>query len=223
MKKHRDDSDEFILGLSDRIVKLSYRTRLIGREKELERLEEIFDEVLTGGGGICFITGEAGSGKSRLADELRDYVYSRGCVLIDGKCSLQSNKIPFEPFKEALNSYFKHFSSYSETRKNEIIEKGDVEIEGFADQVVMDDHVDLEKECPEKGLEQKNLLIPVDEDDPPEFGELMLEFFQEYLIGNHPKPEVKKRREKAKIGSKHVLTPEEAMTFVEDSLGVETA
>jgi large subunit ribosomal protein L5 len=31
----------------------------------------------------------------------------------------------------------------------------------------------------------------------------------------------KKRREKAKIGSKHILTPEEAMVFVKDSLGVQ--
>ena len=31
----------------------------------------------------------------------------------------------------------------------------------------------------------------------------------------------KRRREKAKIGSKHILTPEEAMTFVKDALGIE--
>lgn len=31
----------------------------------------------------------------------------------------------------------------------------------------------------------------------------------------------KRRRERARIGSKHVLTPEEAMVFAEDSLGVE--
>jgi len=33
----------------------------------------------------------------------------------------------------------------------------------------------------------------------------------------------KRRKEKAKIGSKHVLTPEEAMVFVKDALGVEIA
>jgi large subunit ribosomal protein L5 len=32
----------------------------------------------------------------------------------------------------------------------------------------------------------------------------------------------KRRREEAKIGSKHILTQEEAMLFIEDSLGVET-
>jgi len=31
----------------------------------------------------------------------------------------------------------------------------------------------------------------------------------------------KRRKEKAKIGSKHILTPEEAMVFVKDTLGVE--
>jgi len=39
---------------------------------------------------------------------------------------------------------------------------------------------------------------------------------------NRPGYRVKKRRrEKAKIGSKHVLTPEEAVVFVKDVLGVE--
>ncbi|MGC9345857.1 MAG: 50S ribosomal protein L5 [Candidatus Bathyarchaeales archaeon] len=33
----------------------------------------------------------------------------------------------------------------------------------------------------------------------------------------------KRRKKKAKIGSKHVLTPEEAMVFVKDALGVEIA
>jgi len=31
----------------------------------------------------------------------------------------------------------------------------------------------------------------------------------------------KRRRKKAKIGSKHILTPEEAMAFVKDTLGIE--
>jgi len=31
----------------------------------------------------------------------------------------------------------------------------------------------------------------------------------------------KRRKEKAKIGSKHILTPEESMVFAKDTLGVE--
>jgi len=39
---------------------------------------------------------------------------------------------------------------------------------------------------------------------------------------NRPGYRVKKRRrEKAKIGSKHILTPEEALVFIKDSLSVE--
>jgi large subunit ribosomal protein L5 len=41
---------------------------------------------------------------------------------------------------------------------------------------------------------------------------------------SRPGYRVKERRiEKAKVGSKHVLTPEEAMVFVKDALGVEIA
>lgn len=44
---------------------------LVGREKEMKALRQKFEEVRRGRGGIVFLTGETGLGKSRLIDELR--------------------------------------------------------------------------------------------------------------------------------------------------------
>ncbi|HJW92780.1 MAG TPA: ATP-binding protein, partial [Thermoanaerobaculia bacterium] len=41
----------------------------VGREHELQRMERLFAEVAGGAGRTCFISGEAGSGKSTLVQE----------------------------------------------------------------------------------------------------------------------------------------------------------
>src|SRR5438132_2720148 len=48
------------------------QSRLVGRSRELAQIQEALDDVLAGRGGILFITGEAGIGKSRLVLETRD-------------------------------------------------------------------------------------------------------------------------------------------------------
>ncbi|MCU0847743.1 MAG: AAA family ATPase [Spirochaetes bacterium] len=120
LKKLTEGWKEFIPGLNDVTSKFSFRSRMIGREKDLGLLKRIYGESAQGKGGACIINGEAGSGKTRLAEELRDHVYSEGGLLIEGKCFAGENKIPFEPFMEALSSYIRNFRRYSESRKNEI-------------------------------------------------------------------------------------------------------
>jgi predicted ATPase/DNA-binding winged helix-turn-helix (wHTH) protein len=52
-----------------------YRSGLfVGREREISRLEERFERLLSGAGGIVFLTGEAGIGKSSLAGEFLSLV-----------------------------------------------------------------------------------------------------------------------------------------------------
>lgn len=52
------------------------RRPLIGRGRELELLEGFRDGLLDGTGSICSVMGEAGVGKSRLLEELRDRTIS---------------------------------------------------------------------------------------------------------------------------------------------------
>lgn len=48
-----------------------FSTPLIGRQAELDTLKQAIDHLEEGRGGIVFILGEAGIGKSRLAEEIR--------------------------------------------------------------------------------------------------------------------------------------------------------
>jgi len=110
---------DFVLGLDDSSIKLSYRTEFVGREEELEKLERAFDDALQGNGSVFLINGEAGKGKTRLVQELRDFVYSRGAGFIDGKCFSGENKTPYGPLKDALNQYVKDFNGLSEKQKQQ--------------------------------------------------------------------------------------------------------
>jgi class 3 adenylate cyclase/tetratricopeptide (TPR) repeat protein len=51
---------------------------LVGRDKELEKLKAAADQLEKGIGGIVFIEGEAGLGKSRLMEEFHGYMQKEG-------------------------------------------------------------------------------------------------------------------------------------------------
>ncbi|MBU0682918.1 MAG: protein kinase, partial [Candidatus Omnitrophica bacterium] len=118
LELYRKGEKDFILGREDRLTKLTYRTKLIGREEELNRLKELYEEAKIGRGRICFVTGEAGRGKSRLVDELRGYVYEEGGEFVCGKCFAQENKIPYQVFKEALNEYIIRIGRLQKEERN---------------------------------------------------------------------------------------------------------
>ncbi|MCX7746361.1 MAG: diguanylate cyclase [Clostridia bacterium] len=120
LEKVRNGVTDFVLGLDDKIVKLNYRTQLIGREEELEKLKLIYQNASIENGNICFINGEAGQGKTRLVEEFRNYIESENGVFIDAKCFSGNNKIPFGPFKDVLDIYIKQFEKYPIEKKQQI-------------------------------------------------------------------------------------------------------
>jgi DNA-binding SARP family transcriptional activator len=74
---------------------------LVGRGAERQRLEEA---VATGARGVVAITGEAGIGKTRLAEELARVASGAGARVIVGRCYDAERILPFRPWVEALRS-----------------------------------------------------------------------------------------------------------------------
>lgn len=107
----------FILGKGDKLKRFIYHTRLTGREQEFNKLKNLYFDAYQGKGAACLISGEAGRGKSRLVDELRAYVYEQGGEIICGNCFDQANKIPYQPFTEALNEYLKIINQLPQIKK----------------------------------------------------------------------------------------------------------
>ncbi|MBV9281187.1 MAG: AAA family ATPase, partial [Chloroflexi bacterium] len=75
---------------------------LVGRDAQLETLEERLDSLFAGHGGLVMLEGEAGIGKSRLVAEVAERVQRRGGIALLGGAYHQEGQLPYGPFMEAL-------------------------------------------------------------------------------------------------------------------------
>ncbi len=77
---------------------------LVGRERELEELQGLLDLVIIGKGKTVFISGEAGSGKTKLTSEFLRIAKEKEIEILQGYC-LSNTSMPYFPFIEAFDIY----------------------------------------------------------------------------------------------------------------------
>jgi len=81
---------------------------LIDRVEEMKLLREAVDRAIQGEGGLVFLYGEAGIGKTRLARELRAYAHLRGMQVLYGRCPAlfrMDGVPPYILWKEVIKDY----------------------------------------------------------------------------------------------------------------------
>jgi serine/threonine protein kinase/signal transduction histidine kinase len=105
LKRYETGETDFLVGEKDQKVKITYQTKLIGREIEIGKIKGLYNKADNGKGSICLITGEAGIGKSRLVEEFKRYIYEKNGLFFRGRCLNHSNKIPYQPFKDIVDEY----------------------------------------------------------------------------------------------------------------------
>jgi class 3 adenylate cyclase len=77
---------------------------LLDREPELESLGQRLDALQDGQGGVVFIVGDLGIGKTALLAEMQRLAQGRAAVLT-GFCAASPAPIPYEPFGAMLRSW----------------------------------------------------------------------------------------------------------------------
>jgi tetratricopeptide (TPR) repeat protein len=82
---------------------LNLQPKMIGRENELKELHAHLNKASKGHGNTIFISGEAGIGKTRLVNELKQIAQERGFQILSGN-SMYESLTPFMPIQEALRS-----------------------------------------------------------------------------------------------------------------------
>lgn len=80
------------------------RSPFVGRERELETLTTALDAAVGGWGALLAISGEAGIGKSRLAEELVLQARLRGTRVLVGHCLEGEASPAFLPFLDGLDA-----------------------------------------------------------------------------------------------------------------------
>ena len=95
--------------------------RLVGRARELAQGRASLEAVLGGTGGILFITGEPGIGKSRLLLELHDMLVRAPSPFgrarwIEGRCVSFGESIPYWPFRDLVRDWLGVASDEPELR-----------------------------------------------------------------------------------------------------------
>ena len=77
---------------------------LLGREAELRVALDAGAEVVGGRGGVLFVDGEPGVGKTRLVSELRSFV-GGSVTWLDGQCVSYGQALPYWPFRDLLRGW----------------------------------------------------------------------------------------------------------------------
>ncbi|MBS3817602.1 MAG: tetratricopeptide repeat protein [Candidatus Thermoplasmatota archaeon] len=87
--------------MKEEMPEISFQPELIGREEEMDRLEELWDDVQKGKGQTVFISGEAGIGKTRLVEEFLEKIEDHAGEIIRGACLVEALQ-PLMPIRKAL-------------------------------------------------------------------------------------------------------------------------
>jgi predicted ATPase/class 3 adenylate cyclase len=80
-------------------------SKMVGRDKELDRLELQVMKVINGAGSVVNIIGEAGIGKSRLVAELKKNQVIRRTRLIEGRAISIGRNLNFHPIIDVLKQW----------------------------------------------------------------------------------------------------------------------
>src|SRR5689334_19634512 len=76
---------------------------LVGREREQAALREALAAALAGRGSLVLIGGEAGIGKTTLAEWALAEATGRGALVLVGRCYDLAETPPYGPWAEALD------------------------------------------------------------------------------------------------------------------------
>jgi predicted ATPase len=86
---------------------------LVDRVEEMKLLKEAVDRTIQGEGGLVFLYGEAGIGKTRLARELKTYALLRGMRVLYGRCPAlfrMDGVPPYVLWSEVIRDYLDNSS-----------------------------------------------------------------------------------------------------------------
>ncbi|MFC1824464.1 AAA family ATPase [Thermodesulfobacteriota bacterium] len=112
------------------------RADLIGRNAEMAQLKEAAENLREGKGKIFSISGDAGTGKSRLVAELRTSLNLEEVQWLEGHAYAYAQNIPYFPLIDLLNRIFQIEEGDPQEKVKEKIESGAADLVGNEGDVI---------------------------------------------------------------------------------------
>jgi predicted ATPase len=78
------------------------RLHLVGRDRELRDLRRLLDTAMDGRGQLVLLGGEAGVGKTTIAEALCREAADRGALTLTGRCYDLTDTPPYGPWTDAF-------------------------------------------------------------------------------------------------------------------------
>ncbi|CAN5924293.1 hypothetical protein BH11MYX4_BH11MYX4_04320 [soil metagenome] len=116
LERCRASSAPLLLGEVDVSRKFQIPQNLYGRERELEQLRGMFDDVAHGLPRVCLVSGDAGVGKSALVNELSKSIVGKNGYLIQGKFDQFLQSSAYRAFGLAFRGLLQQLLGESEQR-----------------------------------------------------------------------------------------------------------
>ena len=112
------------------------RAGLIGRRTEIAGLEKGMQDLLAGRGSVIALSGEAGTGKSRLIEEFKSTLNRDSVQWYEGSAYAYSQNIAYFPIADLLRNVFKVEAIDSPEKAAEKVENGTRAVVGNAGEVL---------------------------------------------------------------------------------------
>ncbi|HEY6930891.1 MAG TPA: serine/threonine-protein kinase, partial [Thermoanaerobaculia bacterium] len=111
LRRHRSSlaSDEFRMSVvlsASRVIPRPTASVFVGREKEFAELQRRLNNAIAGEGQFAVVAGEAGIGKTRLLEELKNLAAVRKIRVLYGRFIEQERSFSYQGFSELIEDYF---------------------------------------------------------------------------------------------------------------------
>ncbi|MDD5773963.1 MAG: AAA family ATPase, partial [bacterium] len=107
---------EFALGNYDYTRRVTFVSKIVGRDNEAKMILDEYEEVSKGSFRSMFISGLPGIGKTRLIQELQRPIIKRRCYFVSGKFDLYQKNIPYSALIQSLRNLIRTYLTESDKR-----------------------------------------------------------------------------------------------------------
>jgi predicted ATPase/signal transduction histidine kinase len=112
----RGTISEFPLGIYDRTHRVTFVSKMVGRDREAEIILEEYERAAGGFFHCLFISGLPGIGKTRLIQELQKPIVEHRGYFASGKFDVYQKNIPYSSILQALRGLIRTFLTESDER-----------------------------------------------------------------------------------------------------------